>query len=282
VILNADDFGRSRAINEAVKRAYQQGVLTSASLMVTGDAVEDALKLAARMPGLAVGLHIVLVDGPSALPAGEIPHLVDRSGRFPDNALQVGLCYALDRRSRRELRRELVAQFERFAATGLPLSHVDSHHHIHMHPTVFALLPSLAARYGARGIRVPRDDLRLSLGYDRTMVSTKFLWAIAFGLLSLWCRYCLRGSTLSIPVRVYGVMQSGRMHERYVMHVLDQLRVPTTELFFHPSVGPEAEELGPNASDLDTLLSPSVRRVICERGLLLSRYADLEMGSRPW
>src|SRR3990172_9610287 len=125
IILNADDFGRSSAINRAVMLAHREGVLTSASLMVSGDAFEEAVALA-----------------------------------------------------RATLALEMNAQFERFAATGLPLSHVDGHLHMHLHPTVFRLLLPLAEKYGARGLRVTRDDLRLALRYDRGRVVTKVMWAI--------------------------------------------------------------------------------------------------------
>ena len=86
--------------------------------------------------------------------------------------------------ARLELGRELAAQFERFAASGLPLSHVDSHLHLHMHPSVFNLLLPLAEAYGAHGLRLPRDDLRLSLSQDRRQAGTKVAWAVLFGLLS--------------------------------------------------------------------------------------------------
>jgi hopanoid biosynthesis associated protein HpnK len=272
VILNADDFGRSAAINEAVRRAYEEGVLTSASLMVAGDAANEAVEL-------AVGLHVVLVDGRATLPAAEIPHLVDSDGRFPNAIVRMGVRYAFHRASREEMVHELEAQFERFAATGLPLSHVDGHHHLHVHPTIFALLTPLAERYGAHGIRVPRGELWMNLSYDRTMLGTKVLWATALWLLSPWYRRCLRGHPLSVPRRVYGMMQSGQMHEPYVVRVLQQLDVPTAELFFHPTVSPVAERFGPNAADLEALLSPSVRQLIRERGLLRSRYAHLGIDS---
>lgn len=279
VILNADDFGRSAAINEAVRRAHEEGVLTSASLMVAGDAVDEAVELAREMPDLAVGLHVVLVDGSAVLSAAEIPHLVDGNGRFPNDIVRVGVRYAFHRASREEMARELEAQFERFAATGLPLSHVDGHHHLHIHPTIFAHLVPLAEHYGAQGIRVPRGELWLNLGYDHAMLVTKVLWAAALWLLSPWCRHCLRGRGLSVPRRVYGLMQSGQMHEPYVLRVLQQLDVPSAELFFHPTISPIAEPSGPNGADLEALLSPRVRQLICERDLLRSRYADLGLDS---
>jgi hopanoid biosynthesis associated protein HpnK len=275
VILNADDFGRSSGINAAVMRAHHEGVLTSASLMVAGDAVEEAVALAQETPTLAVGLHLVVTGGRATLPPGEIPHLVDSGGHFPSDPVQIGLRYFLSRTYQEELAQELTAQFERFAATGLPLSHVDGHLHMHVHPTVFKLLLPLAEQYGATGLRLPRDDFWFALGYDRRYAGTKVGWAISFGLLCRWCLGRLRNHHLIVTHRVYGLMQTGQMQEAYVVNLLRRLEVPTAELYFHPSTEPGDEVLGPNPGDLATLLSPTVQQVIQERGLRLATYPTL-------
>lgn len=275
VILNADDFGRSAAVNEAVIQAHLEGMLSSTSLMVSGEAAEEAVALAWQTPTLAVGLHVVLIDGPATLPRTLIPHLVDQRGRFSSHALQTGLRYALSTAAQRELALELEAQFDRFAATGLPLSHVNGHLHMHVHPAVFDRLLALAEQYGARGLRVPRDDLWLSLRYDRRMAGTKVAWAFAFGLLARWCMRRLRGRSLAVTHRVYGLMQSGRMLEPYVIGLLQHLRVPTAELYFHPSTAAGQEVLGPNVGDLAVLLSPAMQQAILERGIRLSTYDRL-------
>lgn len=276
IILNADDFGGSSNINAAVMRAHREGVLTSASLMVTGAAFEEAVTLARETPTLAVGLHLVLVAGRAVLPPARIPCLVERRGRFPDDPFRLGLRYAFSRAAQAELAREMEAQFERFAATELPLSHVDSHLHMHMHPAVFDRLLPLAERYGARGIRLPRDDLRLALQFDRRRVGSMFAWALVFGLLARRSAKRLRNHQLKTTDRVYGLMQTGRMHRDYVVAVLRQLKVPTAELYFHPSVESEGGALGPNPGDLAALLSPAVRQVIEERSLYLTTYAALQ------
>ncbi|MCD6289807.1 MAG: hopanoid biosynthesis-associated protein HpnK [Anaerolineae bacterium] len=275
VIINADDFGRSPAVNAAVKRAHREGILTSASLMVTGDAAQEAIAIAREMPSLAVGLHVVVASGRAALPPKEIPHIVKPDGRFPDDPVRQGLLYAFSRTARRELARELSAQFERFAATGLALSHVDGHQHLHMHPVVFNLLIPLAEQYGAKGLRLPRDDLWLALGYDRRQAGAKILWAIALNTLCRWGRGRLSRRRLVVTHRVYGAMQTGHMTEDYVARVLQRIEVPTAELYFHPTLGTEVEALGPNPNDLATLLSPTIRSIIRERHLRLTTYARL-------
>ncbi len=291
VIFNADDFGRSPGINQAVLHAHRSGVLTSASLMVTGAAAEEAVRLAQATPTLAVGLHLVLSAGRPALPPGQIPHLVRGADLFPSDPAAVWIQYIFSPVARAEMAREVQAQFERFAATGLPLDHVDSHQHIHMQPAVFDVLVPLARRYGARGVRLPRDEFWLAMRYDRRDALNKALWATVFGVL---CRRFRRrlaerdGSgqpALVAADRVFGLMQSGCMEEEYVVRVLNALArgsragsgraISVAELYFHPSAD-DSERLGPNAGDLATLLSPRVREAIEAGGLALTTYARLK------
>src|SRR5262245_57838012 len=95
LIVNADDFGRSHSINQAVVRAHREGILTTASLMVNGEAAEDAIKLARQNPRLGLGLHVSLVCGSSALSPGAIPGLVDAAGQFSTHSVASGLRYFL-------------------------------------------------------------------------------------------------------------------------------------------------------------------------------------------
>jgi chitin disaccharide deacetylase len=275
LIITADDFGRSHEINHAVIEAHSRGVLTSASLMVTGEAFEEAVEMARRTPTLAVGLHLVLVDGKAALPAAEIRHLVDERGMFPNAAARLGFRYFFSRHARRELAAEIAAQFERFAATGLALAHVDGHQHLHVHPAVFPLLIPLALRYGAKGVRLPRDELRFALRYDRGRVMTKLAWAAAFGALSRRCRRMLEGTQLAVADRVDGLMQIGRMEEQYVVKLLAHLTGSSAEVYFHPTSGARIDALGPNPGELQTLLSPVLRRAIEERKFELCGYPEL-------
>jgi hopanoid biosynthesis associated protein HpnK len=275
IIVNADDFGASADINAAVMLAHREGIVTATSLMVTGDKAGEAVALARETPSLAVGLHLVLSEGRPALPPAEVPHLVDGAGRLSRSGFQAGVRYALSRPAQAELEREMRAQFERFAATGLRLAHVDGHMHLHIVPGVFGIAARLAEEYGAGGIRLPRDDLWLALQHSRRRAGAQIGWAIAFGLVCRWCAGRLHGSKLRVADRVYGQMQTGEMDERYVLRVLRSVNVPVAELYFHPSLGPASQPLGPNSGDLQTLLSPAVRQVIAERGLRLTNYADL-------
>lgn len=157
VVVTADDFGMDPAINEAVEIAHRKGVLTSASLMVTGHAAADAVRRARAMPRLGVGLHLVLVDGRPALPPQHVPALVGHDGRFPAAPLTQGLRLLGSRQARRQLRAEMRAQFVLFGRTGLRLDHVDGHHHFHLHPAMQELLIELACEFRACAVRVPLE-----------------------------------------------------------------------------------------------------------------------------
>ncbi len=277
LIFNGDDYGRALSINAAIIRAHEQGVLTSASLMVTGDALVDAVAQAREHPTLAVGLHLVVLGAQGALAPSQVPHLVNVQGRLPANPFLIGVRYFLSPTVRSELRREITAQFERYLATGLPLAHVDGHYLMHLHPTVFSILLPLAEQYGAPGIRLPRDDLRLTLALDRARAAGKVIWASIYGLLCRLAEVRLSRSRVAFTDRVYGLLQTGRMHERFVVGLLRGISpaIRSAELYFHPCTQPFGDPFGPNPGDLAALLSPRVRQVVDERGAKLTNYADL-------
>jgi chitin disaccharide deacetylase len=281
LIINADDFGASQEINEAVIRGYREGVLTSASLIVSGSAADGAITLARQNPGLAVGLHLVLAAGRAVLPTQVIPHLVDKQGRFPESCGWAGVRDFFSPASRRELRRELRAQFQRFAATGLALSHVDGHKHFHVHPAVFPEVVRLASAFGARGIRLPADPTRGVTLRNASRAIEALTWSIAFRLLRHWCQRQLLSVGLQCAFPTLGLMQCGAIDEQTLLGLIDRVATPLTEIYLHPTVGARVHRLGANQQELEALLSPAVRRLIDERGIELTSYRDLAEAECP-
>src|SRR5438477_9682075 len=140
LIVTADDFGASLAVNDAVEAAHLRGILTATSLMVAAPAAADAVARARRLSSLKVGLHLVLTDGVPLLPPDAIPALVGRDGRFLEPQGWAGVRFFFDPAARRQLAAEIEAQFAAFVATGLALDHADAHKHMHLHPTVARLM----------------------------------------------------------------------------------------------------------------------------------------------
>lgn len=280
LIVSGDDFGLSEQVNEGVIRAFRDGVLTSCSLMVTGDAFDQAVALARENPGLAVGIHLVTVMGRSVLPKREIPSLVDEQGRFSNNPSLAGLKYYFWARARRELRRELAAQFEKYESTGLPLSHVDGHLHMHVHPVIFDAAITLGERFGAKRMRVPQEERRLALAFDRGAAFSRTLHSLLFSRLAGYMKRTLTNRGFTFTQRVYGDLQTGKMNEQYFLYALENLRSETNEIYFHPAVyGTGAaltDEQRQQVLEFGALTSATVIRRIDELGVELANYFDLD------
>ncbi|MDQ3625425.1 MAG: ChbG/HpnK family deacetylase, partial [Verrucomicrobiota bacterium] len=153
LMLTGDDFGRSAAVNEAVERACEGGLLTQASLMVHEAGVDEAVRIARRHPGLCVGLHLTLCAGHSAA----VSALTDARGRLPRAPGWAGLRYAFEPRLIQPLRAEIRRQFEGFLALGFAPSYWDGHAHLHLHPTLLRLTLPIAGELGFRFVRLVRE-----------------------------------------------------------------------------------------------------------------------------
>jgi chitin disaccharide deacetylase len=273
LIITADDFGCSTAVNEAVVKGWQDGILTGASLMVTGAAWEEAVELARQQPGLQVGLHLTLVQGRSVLHHGGFPSLTDREGSFPDDPLLAGLRMFFLKPLYQQLRREIEAQLDRFAATGLTLSHIDGHCNMHMHPTVFAMLCQLLPHYGISTFRLSRERLAAELRLSCDRVAGKAVDAFIFGRLASRCRPELQLRRIGFAAEVKGLLNSGRMTEDYLLKALDTLQEGITEIYLHPSENdspllPDYRQ----SAELAALLSRKVREKIASQGIILCNY----------
>jgi hopanoid biosynthesis associated protein HpnK len=268
LIINADDFGRSRSINEAVIRAHRDGVLTTASLMVNEPDCAEAVELARQNPKLGVGLHLTLLMGHSALPHEKIPNLVNARGEFSNNPVSVGMRYFFQRKLRAQLRAEIHAQFEKFRATGLTLDHVNGHLHMHLHPVVFGILMREAEQLGITHLRLTRDCLARSNRMTRGRWLYRIAHATIYDVLSRRSREPLRQRGIKHAGITFGLLQDSHVDEDYVLKVLSDLPDGDSELYSHPSLDRFKHEF-------DALISPRVREKIRELGIQLIRYQDL-------
>jgi hopanoid biosynthesis associated protein HpnK len=268
LIVNADDFGRSVSINQAVIRAHREGILTTASLMVNEPAFEEALALAREHPRLGVGLHLTLLCGHSALPPERLPGLVNARGEFSSNPASAGLRYFFQRSLREPLRQELHAQFQKFRATGLPLDHVNGHLHLHLHPTVFRILMADASQLGIKHLRLTYDPLRLNLRLASGHFVYRLLHAAIFHPLSARARPALTQRGIRHTEAVFGLLQNARVDEDYVNRLLPQLPAGDSELYSHPSLDEFKHEF-------DALISLRAREQVKTLGIKLIRYQDL-------
>ena len=268
LIVNADDFGRSPSINEAVLRAHCEGVLTTASLMVNEAACAEAVALARQHPRLGVGLHLTFLCGHSALSHDKIPGLVNSRQEFTNNPAGAGFRYFFQPGLREQLRAEIHAQFARFHATGLPLDHVNGHLHLHLHPTVFGILMEDADQLGIQRVRLTFDPFWLNLRLASGQLPYRVTHALVFHSLAARARPVLKRRGFRYTSRVFGLLQNARVDEAYVLRLLSRLPEGESELYSHPS-------LDEFKNEFDALISPRVREQVKALGVELIRYQDL-------
>ncbi len=246
--------------------------------MVGAPAADDAVARARSLPRLGVGLHVVLVDGRPVLPPEKIPNLVDSSGMFDGNMVRAGIHFFFDPRVRRQLAAEIRAQFAAFRTTGLALDHVNTHKHMHIHPTVAALIVAIGRDFGMRAMRLPLESqsaLRQAAAAEGARVSRPLYtpWIVLL-------RHRLQRAGLVLNDHLLGLAWSGAMTEPRVLRLLASLPEGTTELYCHPAVAqtPTLRLTMPDyrpAEELAALLSPAVRRLVLSEKLELASYGDL-------
>lgn len=280
LIITGDDFGLAVQVNEAIEQAHRQGILTTASLMVGAKATEDAVKRARELPSLRVGLHLVLVDGSAVLPLQTIPDLVDRKGAFSARLVRAGINFFFRPGIRQQLEAEIRAQFQAFDKTGLPLDHVNTHHHMHLHPTVLRLILKVGQGYGIRAMRLPYEPLISSWQVSRKAFLPKLA---AWVFLSPWLALLksrLRRANVRSNEFVFGMNDSGNMHVDLLHRILGHLPQGVTEVYFHPATGrcPEIGRIASNhnpEAELEALTSPEMRQALVEFGVERIAFSDL-------
>lgn len=266
VIITADDFGSTLPVNEAVEIAHLQGVLTAASLMMAGDATEDAVVRARRLPGLRVGLHVTIVDGRPVLPPNRVPDLVGPDGRFDDRLVRAGFRFFFLPRVRHQINAEIHAQFEAFRATAITLDHVNAHKHMHLHPTILGTILRIGREHGMRALRLPYEPA--GSPSDLSHRSSRQNWErLVMRPWVAFMRHRLRKADVRFNEFIFGLSESGCMTEEAFLRILPHLPFGVSEVYFHPATpGPTAHGVSATrdqqSAELSALISPRVRTAL--------------------
>ena len=250
-------------VNEAVERAHRLGILTTASLMVAGPAASDAIRRARAMPGLGVGMHLVVIEGESVLP-GSAP-----GGVFGSDQLRLAVDDFFSPAARRRLAAEVEAQYRAFAATGLRLDHANAHKHMHLHPTVGGMLIQIGLRFGLDALRIPAEppSLLRACGVAASVADRALFWWTQL------LRAQARRARLRTNDWVLGLKWSGGMTRERLLRAAPALPPGLGEIYVHPATerDPLLQRLMPDydhRGELDTLLDPAVKAALLARGRL--------------
>jgi chitin disaccharide deacetylase len=282
LIVSADDWGLTPGVNRGIVRGFQHGIVTSASLLVTGCAFEDAVALAREFPALDVGLHLALVEERSVLGRAALPTLVDEAGRLPRTHREFVKRALLGRISWDEVEREIAAQITRIQQTGLRLSHLDSHQHLHMFPPVFQIVTRLIRGMDHVWIRNSAGPWRKSRGVR----TGRWFQRLGLNLACLWARR-LHNPGLQMPDGMYGFEVDGSLTRSALEQILREIPDGLYELSCHPGEGDKetSSQYGHWgyrwAEELETLTAPETRSLLQEQKIALTSFARAqETGSR--
>ena len=251
-IFNADDFGISKGVNEAIVKAHREGILNSASLMINQKYAAEAVKSAKEMPDLEIGLHVNLTNEYPAAPAQQIPLLVDGQGKLKNGFVNLLLLSFLKpRQLRQQAEIEMRAQIAKYLATGLPLQHIDSHRHVHLIPQIFKAMRKLQKEFAVPRIRVMNENIFNTLKYNKNK-SWLFDGAlIKYVLLRFLCWW----NGYKNDVYFYTLLYTCKIAKKQFRNVKIPAGYKAVEIMIHPGM-PEIDKQYPEDVWDENILSP--------------------------
>lgn len=245
LIVNADDFGLHKQINKGIIKGYREGFVTSASIMPSAPAYEEAVSLAQENPGLGIGIHLTLVGGVrSVLPAFKVSSLVDENGLFLPDYGAFAKRYYTGAVKESELEAELRAQVERALSAGLNITHIDSHQHLHVLPILNRLVLRLCCEYNIKRMRIPCEPYFFKGGFKAGL--GRMIGKCGLSFCASLATMGAKSEGISYPDCFFGMLAGGNLNEDLIGNILCALPDGTSEIMTHP---------GLNKSELDKFLS---------------------------
>ncbi|HWN98593.1 MAG TPA: ChbG/HpnK family deacetylase [Blastocatellia bacterium] len=287
LIVNADDFGFTRGVNEGIVRAFKSGIVTSTTIMANGGAFDEAVEAALAHPDLGVGCHLALVGGRPVAPRREVASLIESDGMLPGTLTQLMTKLAFGRVQQEHIECELRAQIQRVVSAGITPSHLDSHKHSHTHPIVMKAIARVASEFGIERVRNPFESVLApamtgpSARARRSVYLKQYSMSAAVALRARAFKRLARDYAFSTPDFFLGVRLTGLLDAEAVRRMIQSLKEGTTELMCHPGVyGQELEQARTRLRqerqrELDALIDPDLRRTIDGLGVKLISYREL-------
>ena len=292
LIINADDFGLTSGVNRAIIEAHQQGVVKSSTLMANGPAFDNAVTCARALPSLAVGCHILLVDGDPVLPPTEVPSLLAAKDAvsFPAGLTTLARRALAGRIDPRQIETEALAQIRKIQNAGIRVSHFDTHKHTHIFPWVLRPLLKAARARGVPALRNPFPPL------------DELPWSVLLSRVGLWKRYAqlkflrrfasdfqraVKRAGLFTTDGTIGIAVTGTLDVKLFCHIVESLPEGTWEFVCHPGYDDadlHATRTRLKASrrrEFEVLTSAAAKDVLIRRGIELVSFRDLAPPPRP-
>jgi chitin disaccharide deacetylase len=288
LIVNADDFGFTFGVNRGIVEAHQRGIVSSSTLMANGQAFEDAVRLAKSVPSLSVGCHIVLIDGQPVLDPSLLRSITssasDGGGRFRNGMKSFAARALAGRLNSSEIELEVGAQIRKLQSAGINVSHVDTHKHTHLFPTVLRPLLRAARACGVRAVRNPfgpRKPLKSGELLARPSLWTRYAEVRILRTLAARFSNEAKRQGFATPDGTFGVVVTGALDETLFRAIAAIIPEGTWEFVCHPGYNDHDLESAntrlreSRETELRLLTNPETRQLLLEQGIRLISYADL-------
>jgi len=285
LIVNADDLGWSEGVNRGIAEAHRHGIVTSTSLLANGAAFVLAVELARTTPGLGVGVHLNLSDGPPAAERETVTSLLNDNGEFAGSPESLLLRIARRGVDVGEVEREWEAQISKVREAGISPTHLDGHKHVHMLPGLFEIALRLAKRHEIPAVRVAHEEssLRTALAAGREqnagIVMRQGVQARGLKLLARDAREMAERAGIATADYFCGIAQTGELTRQGVERLLRALPEGTTELMVHPGYLDDALKKSPTRlresreEELRILTDTGIRNLVASEGIRLIDYS---------
>jgi chitin disaccharide deacetylase len=283
LIVNADDFGYTAGVNRAIVEAHTNGIVTSSTLMANGAAFDEAVRLAATVPNLSVGCHVVLTDGMPVLTAKQIPSLTSNS-HFRDGMMTFAARAIAGQMRADEILAEATAQIGKIQAAGITVSHIDTHKHTHLFPKILRPLLRAAAACGIHAVRNPfgpRLPLRSSQVLSRPSLWTRHAEVRILQTFAGKFRHAVDREGFSTPDGTLGIVVTGVLDETLFHAIARSIPEGTWEFVCHPGYNDAALQSAntrlreSREIELRVLTLPVAREVLAQQGIQLISYREL-------
>ena len=287
LVVNADDFGLTVKINQAIMEAHDGGLITSASLLANGEAFSSAAALSRQAPRLGVGVHLNLTEGKPVAPPSSISGLLNGQGLFTRKPASLWRAMILGRVSTADIEKELRAQIEKVLAAGIVATHLDSHKHVHALPVLGRMGLRLARQYGIPAIRCVAERWSAT-GYllrrfpqAKATILRQRAKSLVLAALSLGWRGRLRRAGVAYAEHFYGATPTGFLDDELLREILRHLPDGTSELMCHPGYLDQALKQAPTRLleqrevEYQALTRPEIKLLVKDLGIELINYGEL-------
>jgi len=279
VIINADDFGLSKGINEGIILAHQKGILTSATLMANMPGFEHAVELAKQNEKLGVGIHLNIVRGQPISTVNKVRSLVNDENYFFSNVFLIIRKLILREINIEEIELEFGAQIEKILNNNIKISHFDSEKHVHSIPSIFKIILKLGKKYNIRRIRYI-NEYCLSPNLFQSFKS--FFASLSCSLM----KQRIKESGTLITDRFYGICNSGCISSLKLKKILNNMDDGVTEIMVHPGFMSQElidieKKIGSfyinkhREKELNALLDRDLKQIIKNRKISLINFNQL-------